>query len=233
MPGEELVREQVRLDPAEPREDRDELKHERQHQRRDDRPGAVARDRREHQADRGDPEDRNEVDEEARADQDQAVSGADGRPGKAHERVEARDDRPTGERHDGHRDERDERVRAGRERLAGENRRAVERAGQDGLERPVVVLRGDDVAGNERRDQREEPVGAEGEQDERHREPGLEHVPAEGDVLRAVVPRRDGRDEDGRDGGGEQEADVGALLGEQLPELPAVDGEGARHQLPA
>ena len=68
-PGVELGRQQVRLDAAEAREDADELHEERDHERADHGARAVTRDRREQQADRGDGQQRDHVDEQAEADE--------------------------------------------------------------------------------------------------------------------------------------------------------------------
>jgi hypothetical protein len=51
------------------------LKQQREHQSADDRRGAVAKDGREQQPDAGDGENRQQVDEQAGADQGEAVAG--------------------------------------------------------------------------------------------------------------------------------------------------------------
>ena len=71
--------------------------------------------------------------------------------------------------------------------LADEDLPAVDRAGEDRLQRPVAVLGGHDVARDQRGDQREEPERAEEQPDERDRQPGLAHVVAERDALRTAV----------------------------------------------
>ena len=102
------------------------------------------------------------------------------------ERVEAPGDAAGDEADEAHREHDRERVRRGREHLAGEDLAALARAGEDRLQRAVVALGGDDVARDERRDQRQAPDRHEEEDDERHREPGVADVAAERDVVRAA-----------------------------------------------
>ncbi len=68
-PGVELGRQQVRLDAPEAGEDADELHEQRHHERADHGARAVARDRREQQADGDDGQQRDHVDEQAEADE--------------------------------------------------------------------------------------------------------------------------------------------------------------------
>ena len=112
--------------------------------------------------------------------------------------------------------------------LAGEDLPALDRAGEDRLQRPVVVLGGDDVAGHERGDEREQPDRAEEEQHERDREPGLADVAPErrrrfGPPVcsASATTKMIGTSDRGA------EPEVGALLGAQLAQLPAVDGPQA------
>src|SRR5204863_641154 len=88
-----------------------------------------------------------------------------------------------------------------------------------------------DVARDQGGDQREHPDRAEEQQHEREGQAGLVDVAAEGDVLGTVAPavERHSRDEDDRHHGRQPEAEVGALLGAQLAQLPAVDGQYASH----
>ena len=121
-----------------------------------------------------------------------------------------------------------DRVGEGREHLAGEDLLALDRAGEDRLQGVVAILGGDDVAGDQRGDQREHPDRAEEQQDERDRQAGVVDVAAEGDVVRAAALGDEGDDEDDRHQRRRAEAEVGALLGAQLAQLPAVDGAARR-----
>src|SRR5438552_5912659 len=141
--------------------------------------------------------------------------------------MEAPGDAAGDEADEPHREDDGQGVGRGRERLASEDLAAFARTREDRLQRPVVALRGDDVAGDERGDQRQAPDRHEEEDDERHREPGLPDVAAERHVVGAAALEHEHRDEDDRDDRRRSETEVGALLGEQLGELPAVDaGEG-------
>src|SRR5262249_19797495 len=101
------------------------------------------------------------------------------------------------------------------------------------LQRPVVALGGDDVAGDERGDQRQPPDRHEEEDDERDGEPRLADVAAERHVVRPAALEQEHDDEDDRDCGRGAEAEVRALLGEQLRDLPAVDLRDAGHSATA
>ena len=114
--------------------------------------------------------------------------------------------------------------------LRGEHLPAVDRAREDRLQRAVAVLGGDDVAGHERGDQRQEEGRQEGQHQHRGREPGLEDLRGEDrvGVARRVAADQLDDDEDQRQQHGEAETEVGALLGDELAQLPAVDGERRR-----
>ena len=114
-----------------------------------------------------------QVDEQAGADQLEAASAPrSSSPTGVGERVEARRRgsrrraRPPPVERD-----RGDRVGGGGQRLAGEDLAALDRAGEDRLQRAVAVLGGDDVAGDQRGDQREHPDRAEQQQHERDRQP--------------------------------------------------------------
>ena len=120
--------------------------------------GAVARDGREQDAERRDPGERQRVDREARERAGASPWPArDLRARERRERVEAPGDAAGDEADEAHREHERERVGRGREHLAGEDLAAVARAGEDRLQRAVVALGGDDVAGDERGDQRAAP----------------------------------------------------------------------------
>ena len=141
------------------------------------------------------------------------------------------DDRAGDQPDDAHGEHGGGHVGEGGKRLAGEDLASVERAGEDRLEGAVVGLRGDDVAGDERRDQRQAPDGEEEEDDERSGEAGVAQGSSERDVCRpGAFLEREGDDERDRDEDGGAEAEVGALLDRELDELPAVDGRDAGHQ---
>src|SRR5207342_3166992 len=91
------------------------------------------------------------------------------------------------------------------------------------------ILRGDDVAGDERRHEREEPHRREEEQDERDREARLAHVAAEGHIVGRPALKRERRYEDERHRRDRPEAEIRPLLRHELSELPAVGGEERRH----
>ena len=117
-----------------------------------------------------------------------------------------------------------ERVGERGERLAGEHLPAVDRAREDRLQRPVAVLGGDDVAGDERGDQREEPDRAE-RSARRAGSPGRTRArscrtgcPPGRRCSSTRAKMKISRHEQGG-----AEADVGALLGAQLAQLPGVD----------
>ena len=84
--------------------------------------------------------------------------------------------------------DRDHRVGGGRQRLAGEDLPALQRAREDRLERPVVILGGEDVARDQRRDQREHPDRAEQQDHERDRQPAAVQVGGEGKAAAAILP---------------------------------------------
>src|SRR5258708_4851977 len=98
--------------------------------------------------------------------------------------MEARLDRAREHRRPAHGHEGEERVGARGNRLAGEDLAAIEGAREYRLHRAVMMLRGDDVASDERGDQREEPDRTEEQKDERDRETRFPHVAAKGDVVR-------------------------------------------------
>jgi hypothetical protein len=85
--------------------------------------------------------------------------------------VEAPGDAAGGEPDEAEREDDHERVREHREHLAGEDLTAVAGASEDRLQRVVVALRRDDVARDERGDQRQAPDRHEEKDDERGREP--------------------------------------------------------------
>ena len=122
-----------------------------------------------------------------------------------------------------------ERVRGGGEHLAREDLAALAGTGEDRLERAVVALRGDDVAGDERGDQGQPPDRHEEEDDERHGEARVADVPAERDVVRAAGLEHEHDDEDDRHEHRGAEPEVGALLCKELGELPAVDAGDTGH----
>ncbi len=113
--------------------------------------------------------------------------------------------------------------------LAANSWPARDAAREDRLERAVAVLGGDDVARHERGDQREEPDRAEREQDERRGEARVAHVAAERDVVGSAALQGERDDEDRRRDRRGGEAEVGALLRDELAQLPAVDRQRARH----
>src|SRR5512133_2232097 len=131
---------------------------------------------------------------------------------------------PAGDEPDrGHRHDDGGGVRERREDLACEHLAALSRPSENRLQRPVVALRGDDVAGDERRDQREGPERHEEERDERHREARVADVPAERHVVRPARLELEDDDEDERHEHGRGQAEVRPLLGEELHDLPPVD----------
>jgi hypothetical protein len=96
-----------------------------------------------------------------------------------------------------------------------------------------VVLGSDDVAGHERRDQRKAPDRHEEEDDERDRQPGVADVAAERHVVGAPGLEDEHRHEDDRDDRRGDQAQVRALLSEELRDLPAVDPGDCRHEATA
>src|SRR5581483_3493062 len=123
---------------------------------------------------------------------------------------------------DGH-----DRVGGGRERLAGEDLAALQRAREDRLQRAVVILGGDDVAGDERGDEREHPDRTEEQDHERDGQAAAVDVAPEGNVVRSALAEMGGDDEQDRHQRSRTQAEVRALLIAELGELPAVDGGDA------
>ena len=78
--------------------------------------------------------------------------------------------------------DRGDRVGGRGQRLAGEDLPALERAREDRLQRAVVVLGGEDVAGDQRGDQREQPDRAEQQHHQRDRQPAARQVRREREV---------------------------------------------------
>ena len=148
---------------------------------------------------------------------------ADRRSRERREVVEPPLDARRDERDQAHREHDDGRVSERREDLRSEDLATISRAREDRLQRPVVALRCNDVAGDERRDQGERPDRHEEQNDERRRQPRLPDVTAQRDVVRAAGLQDQHRDEDqGHEHRGTQ-AEVGPLLREQLQHLPFVD----------
>src|SRR5215475_14177647 len=143
--------------------------------------------------------------------------------------MEAPRDAAGDEPDEAHEEDECERVRRGGEHLPDEDLAALARAGEDRLERAVVALRGDDVARDERRDQREPPDRHEEEDHERHREARLADVAPERDVVRPAALQYEDGDEDDRDGDRGADPEIGALLREQLRDLPAIDPDHTGH----
>ena len=92
-----------------------------------------------------------------------------------------------------------------------------------------MILRGDDVAGDERRHEREEPHRREEEQDERDREARLAHVAAERHVVGRAALKRERVTKISGTAIDRPEAEIGSLLRHELSELPAVSREEGRH----
>ena len=147
--------------------------------------------------------------------------------------MEAPGDAARDQADESHREHDGERVGRGGERLAGEDLAALAGACEDRLQRAVLALGGDDVAGDERRDQRQAPDRHEEEHDEGHGEAGVADVAAERDVVGSAALDHEDDDEDDRDDDGGAEPEVGALLCEQLGDLPAVDLGDRGHQATA
>jgi hypothetical protein len=105
-----------------------------------------------------------------------------GREGVDAERHGAGDQPDDGEEH-----ERAEHVGRGRRRLGDEEIGSARAPGEDALERAVLVLGGDDVAGDERRHGGKEEEGGEDEGLERQGQPGDGDVAAEDDVRIGAV----------------------------------------------
>ncbi len=138
-------------------------------------------------------------------------------PDARHGRCEHRQEGPAG------------RVDARREDLRAEHLSAVDRACQDRLEGAVGILVGDDVAGDERGNQGQEESGLPDQGEARRRQARLRYVRGK-DVL--GVPRAGveqlGDHQDQRDQDADHEAEIGAVLGAQLAQLPAQDRGGRR-----
>ena len=132
------------------------------------------------------------------------------------------------DRRDGRRQEhRDRSVGHRRERLRGEHLAAVDRAREDRLQRAVAVLGGDDVARDQRGDQRQHERRHEQQHQHRRGEARLGDVRGE-DVLVAVafvLMQVLDEHEDQRQDRRQPEAEIGALLRDELAQLPAPDRE--------
>ena len=158
------------------------------------------------------------------------MRGRDLCAGEGGERVEAPRNAPGDSAHDPHREDDDERVGDRRQDLADEDLAATARAREDRFQRPVLALGRDDVTGDERRDEREAPDRHEEEDDERRCQTGVADVAAERNVVRATRLEHEDDDEDERHGHRTDETEVGALLREELRDLPAVHlCDGSRH----
>src|SRR5579885_132105 len=229
VPGLELRAEQVGTDRLGAGEHAEELHEQRPHQSADDGGGAVPRHGREHQPEGGDPGERQRVDREAREQEEEPAARGDLGAGERGERPEAPGGAPRREADEPHREDEDERVRRGRERLPGEHLAALARAGEDRLQRAVVALGGDDVAGDERGHERQAPDRHEEEDDERHREPGVADGAPERDVGRPALLQHEHDDEHDRHEHRRAEPEVRPLLREELRELPAVHAGDGGH----
>ena len=172
--------------PAESGQHPEQLDQQRDHQRADHGRGAVARQRREQQADADDRRDRNRGRRPGSRRRARAPLGAETIvPDRLWSAVEPRLDAAGDDRHRPVEQDRDHRIGRGDERLAGEDLMALERAREHRLERAVVILGGEDVTGHERDDQREHPDRAEQQDHERHRQAAAREVVGEREV--AVV----------------------------------------------
>ena len=151
----------------------------------------------------------------------------DGLPGEAGQRLGADDQHAGDDR--GRREQRQhEHGEAGRgDRLGPEQPAAAGRAGQHGLPGAVLVLAGEDVAGDDRGQQRQHPLGGEAEDEQRQREAVLGGEPAEERVLGGPgLAVEDHHDRDrGQQGADQDGARPG--LAAQLAQLPAQGGAEA------
>ena len=122
----------------------------------------------------------------ARDDQPQRRAGGDGLAGQPGQRLVADDEQAGGDGGGGRAATSDQRPRSppAVSGLGPEHLAAAGRAGQHGLPGAVLVLAGEDVAGDDRGQQREHPLGGEAEDQQRQGEAVLGGEPAEQGVLR-------------------------------------------------
>src|SRR5262249_28981449 len=93
-------------------------------------------------------------------------------------------------------------------------------AGEDGLPGGVVVLAGEDVAGHDRSQQREDPAGGEAEREQRDGVAALVDVAAEEAVLGRALLAVDDQDDQRRRDQAEEQCGARAELGGELGRLP-------------
>ena len=122
-------------------------------------------------------------------------------------------------------------------RLGGEHLAAVDRAGEDRLERAVAVLGGDDVPRDQRGDQRQHEHGQEQQHQHGRRQARLGDVRGEDValVVAVVVVQSSTSTKISGRMPASAEAEVGALLGDELAHLPrhTVSVEGRLRRAPA
>jgi hypothetical protein len=229
VPVLELFGEQVGLDAFKARYAGDYVKQDHDAHGADNRSSAVAGAGGQQHPDAGHREQWNQVAGVGGDHEQEAFGGRDGAARERRDRVETpRGDAADG-RDRGRQEHRDRGVGDCGQGLGGEHLAAVYRAREDRLECAVAVLGGDHIAGHQGGDQRQEEDGLEQQHQHRRGQTRLSDLAGEDTVAAAVacVHVLHDHEDQGQDHG-QAEAHVGALLGTQLAQLPAVDGERGR-----